>query len=368
MAEREYVKAGGVDSSKIGLFKDVMKDVSRRTKDFPLRRNCQLYASAYGGGFRYLGSTEWIAFETTEGLGNKNWISEYLYQQTGSTEHFHSTGGDTMLMAINDHIAAGATPTIYVDEVAAGDSDWFADTKRAIAIGESYFASCDEHSMWLAAGESPALRYLVKSEPPVKSAPILSGTVMGFFRSADHIVPDIVRVGDRIIGHHASGVHSNGISGIITRAMKLPDQFFTKLPNGNTLGEEVLIQTRSYAKLVKALQDNDVTVHRFLPGTGDGVAKLAAKADDVTYYIHTWPEFFTVFQFFLDQGMTMFDLLTTYNCNIGYYSIVPEREAERTIAIAIQAGYPSLEVGVVKEGPRGVVFGPQKDLWLPPPH
>lgn len=66
--------------------------------------------------------------KTQEGLGNKNWIAEWMYQYAGDGRtHYEWIGWDAGLMAVNDVIAQGAMPVVYLDEVAAGDSEWFED-------------------------------------------------------------------------------------------------------------------------------------------------------------------------------------------------------------------------------------------------
>ena len=79
--------------------------------------------------------------------------------------------------------------------------------------------------MALPAGESPALRYLIKAEPPVRSAPSLSGCVTGIITPRSRMVTgEKLSVGDRIIGVTSSGLHANGVSLVIKRAMALKEQ------------------------------------------------------------------------------------------------------------------------------------------------
>ena len=176
------------------------------------------------------------------------------------------------------HIAQGAMPVVYADEVAAGPSEWFSDTKRAADLANGFFQICQQVGMALGAGESPALKYLINSLPPVASAPSLSGSITAIMAPGERLISGKnLRAGNRIIGVTSSGLHSNGISLIIRRTMgdldkgikPLKDAFMTRLPNGNTLGEEALIPTRSYVAFVEALLDAEVEIHALLPGTGD---------------------------------------------------------------------------------------------------
>jgi phosphoribosylformylglycinamidine cyclo-ligase len=221
--------------------------------------------------------------------------------------------------------------------------------------------------MALPAGESPALRYLIKAEPPVKSAPSLSGCVTGIIAPSSRIITgEKLGLGDHIVGATSSGLHSNGISLVIKRAMALPEKFLTRLPNGNTLGEEALTPTRSYVALVEALLEAEVDIHALLPGTGSGVSKVAFDSRPFTYRIHTWVEVPPLFQFMREIGVSLEDCITTFNWGIGYYIFVPSGEVEHTIETGSEAGYQLVDLGQVEEGERKVIFEPE-GITLPPP-
>lgn len=367
---KEYAKAG-VDYTKIEPFKTAMVRAGKRTLKFPEKRGVYIEEESlgtHGVVFSYRGNHPHLWCKTQEGLGNKNWIAEWMYQfaETGRT-YYEGIGIDTAMMAVGDVICQGALPVVYTDEVAAGDSDWFKDEKRSQDLAESFYRACEMCGMALPAGESPALRYLVKSESPVKSAPSLSGSVTGIITPAPRIVTgEKLSVGDHIIGATSSGLHSNGISLVIKRALTLKDKFLHVLPNNNTLGEEALIPTRSYVKLVEALLDNNVDIHSLLAGTGGGVSKIAYDKRPFTYRIKNWAEEIPpLFQFMLDLGVSLDDCLTTFNWGIGFYIFVPEKEAEQTLKIGRNAGYELLNLGRVEKGERCVIFEPEKKTFPP---
>ncbi len=364
----EYAGAG-VDYTQIDPFKQTMIGVGQRTLTFPNARGVTVRSDilhAHGTVFMYRGL---MLCQTTEGLGNKNWIAEWMYQNAGTGRtYYESIGIDTALMAVNDLIAQGAMPAIYTDEVAAGESEWFADKKRAGVLAESFYRVCEMVGMALPAGESPSLKFLVRAELPVKSAPVLSGCVTGIIFPASRLITgENLRSGDAIIGAASSGIHANGISLVIKRAMSLPDAFLTRLPNGNTLGDEALIPTTSYVNLVEALLEAEVNIHAIAPGTGSGVAKVAFDHRPYRYVITDWiPEIPPLFRFMQELGVSLHDCLTTFNWGIGYYIFVAKDEADRVIDIGRGAGYDLLQVGHVEEGRREVWFDPE-GITLPPP-
>lgn len=361
----EYAQAG-VDYTKIEPFKELMDEVRKRTLSFPNRRGVYINEEA-GDVFEYRGRYNPLWRQIQEGLGNKNWIAEWLYQETRDPHYFEGTGIDTAMMAVVDVLKRGALPVTYADEVAAGDSDWFKDEARSKALAESYYRACEICGMALIAGESPALRYLIRAEPPVKSAPSLSGSVIGIIAPPERLITgQKLGPGDHIIGVTSSGLHANGISLVIKRALTLPEKFFTKLSNGNTLGEEALIPTRSYVALVEDLLEHYIDIHALLPGTGDGVGKIAFDKRPFTYRIQRWVEVPLLFQFMRELGVTLEDCLKTFNWGIGFYIFVPESEVQRTLEIGQVKGYELYDLGIVEGGERCVIFEPE-GITLPPP-
>jgi phosphoribosylformylglycinamidine cyclo-ligase len=291
----------------------------------------------------------------------------YAFEGKGKT-YYQNMAIDTALMAVNDCIAQGAMPVAYTDEVAAGDSGWFGDPKRSKDLADGFVAICKEVGMALPVGESPALRYLIKSEPPIKSAPSLSGCVTGIIAPTNRLITGKdLQVGDHIIGVTSSGLHANGVSLIIKKAMELPEQFLTKLPSGTTLGEEALIPTRSYVALIEALLDAEIEIHALLPGTGDGVGKIAFDKRPFTYRVHSWVKVPELFQFYREKiGISLMDCLKTFNWGIGYYIFASGDETDRILKIGEKTGYELLDLGMVEQGERKVIFEPE-NIVLPPP-
>lgn len=360
----------GVDYTKLEPFKRAMIAAGKQTLTFPNKRDVYINSDvlhSHGGVFEYRGSEKHLWCNTQEGLGTKNWIAEWMYENDGTGKtYYDQIAVDAALMAVNDVIAQGAMPVVYTDEVAAGDSEWFADEKRAGDLARGFFNICKEVGMALPAGESPALPYLVNAKPPVKSAPSLSGCVTAIIAPSTNLITGTkLTPGDRIVGVTSSGIHANGVSLVTKKAMELPDKFLTKLENGKTLGEEVLIPTRSYVALVETLLQHNVDIHALLPGTGSGVAKIAFDSRPATYRVHTWVAVPPLMQFMQSLGISLEDCLKTWNWGIGYYVFVPQSEVDRTITLGRAAGYDLLEIGVVEEGERKTIFEPANITLAP---
>jgi len=373
----EYA-AAGVDYSKIEPFKDAMIEVAKKTINFPKRRHIKIdpdLLHAHGAVYEYTGNDRYATCVTLEGLGNENWIAELLYARNPEGPTYHDCiAYDTAMMAVNDCLAQGALPFLYMDEVAASDSDWFANKRRAKDFGFGLYRACRDAGMALGGGESPAYKYLVNPRPPVKSAAVFSGCVAGIIAPIENkITGRLLQPGDRIIGVRSSGIHANGISLIIRRVMGeeglkgLPDEFDTRLPSGMTIGQSVHIPTLCYVPLIERLLMLRVSIHALLPGTGDGVGKLGFDKRPFLSRIHSWPEVPELFLYMRELGVSLMDCLKTFNWGVGYYIFVAKSDVNTVLDAAEQTGLPAMEVGVVEEGRRGTVFGPEGDLFIPPP-
>jgi len=378
-----YARAG-VDYTKIESFKEMMIGVARRTASFSSRRGVEVNTSvlhAHGGVYRFVRSTPHLWCLVIEGLGNKNWLAEWMRQFAGTGKTYYDLAAfDTVMMAVNDCIAQGALPVVYVDEVAAGDSEWFEDVARAHDFAEGMYRACREAGMALVAGESPALRYLINARKPVKSAPSLSGAVVGVIAPMERLIDGSkLQAGDIIIGIASSGIHANGVSlalkltckqSIIGRLLESLFQkeprLLDKLPSGRMVGEELLAPTRCYVDAIEGLLEEGVDIHALLPGTGGGVGKLAFDKRPYTYRVHSWPEVPEIFHYLRERGVSLRGCLTTFNWGVGYYAFVPQPEVERTLAILDRKGYHALEIGRVEEGKRCTIFEPE-GITLPPP-
>ena len=368
-SKSEYAKAG-VDYTVMEPFKMAMIAAGKKTLKFPNKRGVFINknaAHAHGAVFEYRGKQPHIWCQTQEDLGNKNWIAEWMYKKTGKS-YYENIAIDTALIVVNDVIAQGAMPVVFTDQLEASGSDWYADSKRAKDFANGFLKICREVGMALPAGESASVTYLINPKEPVKEIASLSGSVTGIVAPKENLITgQKLSIGDHIIGVASSGLHANGISLVIKKAMELPEQFLTKLPNGNTLGAEALIPTRSYVALIEALLKNKIKIHALLPGTGDGVGKIAFDKRPFTYRIHSWLTIPPLFKFFHEQlNISLQNCLKTFNWGVGYYLFVPKEEVAKILKIGKDVGYTLADIGVVEKGKRQVIFEPGKIILTPP--
>lgn len=365
-----YAQAG-VDQRKIGLFKRMMREACMATAHFPLIAYGVTISPCDHGVSVMYGDTGYRTIATKEEAGALPWIAEWMYEYAPQHISFYErVARANALSAIHDVLAHGAMPVAFLNAVVASDSDWFTDLSRAGDLARGYLTLCKELNMALGGGESGSVTSM-QPRPPVHHFALLSGTAIGIIlRPYWFISGDMIRPFDRIIGVASSGLHANGSSLVIALGLTLPDQFLTKLASdGRTLGEEALTPMPSYVKLIEELLRNDVKIHRIVPGTGGGVSKLASHPEKVMYRIYDWPKNIPLLFTFLKEQfeLSMKTWLTTFNCGIGYYFIVPPREVARTIEIGTKAGYELMEIGWVEESNKPHVYFEPAGLALPPP-
>ncbi len=369
MSEKSAYAKAGVDYTTMEPFKMAMIEAGRKTLKFPNKRGVFINEDAthaHGAVFEYRGSEPHIWCKTQEDLGNKNWIAEWMYDRTGKS-YYDAIAIDTALIVVNDVIAQGALPVVFTDQLEASDSSWYADEKRSSDFANGLLKICEEVGMALPAGESASVSYIVNPKPPVKAIATLSGSVTGIIAPADQLITgQKLAAGDVIIGALSSGLHANGISLVIQKALELPEQFLTKLSNGKTIGEEALTPTRSYVALVEALLNSSVDIHALLPATGDGVGKIAYDKRPFSYLIRDWPPVPELFRFIHEGGVAINDCLKTFNWGVGYYVFVPQEEVDKTVSAGKKAGYDLTILGIVEEGEREVKFEPERIILNPP--
>ncbi len=365
----EYAKSG-VNYQIMEPFKMAIIEAGKKTLRFPEKRGVFINANvvhSHGAVFEYRGNEKHIWCQTQEGLGNKNWVAEWMYEKTGKSFH-GNIAIDVALMAANDCLAQGALPVVFTDHIEANSSEWFADEVRAKDFANGLVKICEEVGMALPAGESAPLTYLVNPKLPVKNAASFSGAVTGIIAPTDNLITGKdLQTGDVIVGVASSGVHSNGISLVIKKALELPEQFLTKLTDGQTLGEHTLIPTRSYVKLIETLLNNKIKIHALLPGTGDGVGKIAFDKRPFTYRIHDWLTVPPLMQYFKDElKIPTQDCLKTFNWGVGYYIFTSANEADKILKLGKETGYDLAVIGRVEEGKRKTIFEPENITLAPP--
>lgn len=294
-----------------------------------------------------------------ESLGTKNLIADEMRKITGKT-YYDCLAQDTVAMIINDLISVGAKPQVVNAYFAAGSSEWFEDEQKIKDLTEGWAKACKMAGAVWGGGESPSLSGIIN--PNVGE---LAGSAVGIIKPKERLtLGDKIKAQDVIVFISSSGLHCNGASLVRKIAKDLPDGFATKLPNGNYFGEEVLIPTFIYAKVVEALFETGIDIHYLINITGHGWRKLMRANRDFTYLISQIPPIPPIFDFIQEKSnLSDKEMCEIFNMGAGFAVIVNPEDEKKVLETINQNGFQAWTGGFVEDGKRKVIIKPKNIVF-----
>ncbi|SDJ52158.1 phosphoribosylformylglycinamidine cyclo-ligase [Salimicrobium halophilum] len=281
---------------------------------------------SFGGLFDISGMSyqEPVLVTGTDGVGTKL----KLAFETGK----HDTVGiDLVAMCVNDIVAQGADPLLFLDYIACGKND----PAMIEAIVKGISEGCKASGAALVGGET--------AEMPGMYQPTeydLAGFTVGMADKRKLITGENVQEGDVLIGLPSSGVHSNGFSLVRAvmekKGLSLEETYSLQAP----LGEVLMAPTEIYVKDIQGLK-KELDIHGIAHITGGGFYEniprmmpqgLGAKIDTARF---KQPE---IFPFLKQHGdLSDEDMYGTFNMGIGMVVAVSESDAEKALEIVGKA-------------------------------
>ncbi len=294
-----------------------------------------------------------------EDLGTKNLVADEMAKIAGKT-YYDFVAQDTIAMIVNDIITVGALPQVINAYFAAGGPEWFADTKRSEALIQGWAKACNLAGATWGGGETPVLAGIIKPQTID-----LAGACIGIIKPKDRLTLGAkLAAGDAILLVESSGIHANGLSLARAIAEKLPEGYATKLSNGTTYGETLLIPTYIYVNLVKTLFEEGIDIHYMVNITGHGWRKLMRANRDFTYLITQTSPTFPIFDFIQEySGNNDEEMYGNFNMGAGFAIYLPADQVTKTREIAQKQGLKSWHAGVVQNGPKQVIIQPKKIIF-----
>jgi phosphoribosylaminoimidazole synthetase len=298
-------------------------------------------ADAALGGFGALfdlkaaGFIDPLLVSTTDGVGTKLKIAI----ETGR----HDTVGiDLVAMCVNDLLAQGAEPLMFLDYFATGKLDVASATAVVAGIAEG----CKQAGAALVGGETAEMPGMYAGGDYD-----LAGFSIGAVERGA-VLPrlDDQKAGDILIGIGSDGPHSNGYS-LVRRVVErsgLGWNDAAPFAPAKTLGEALMAPTRIYVKSVLPLIKAGLIkggAHITGGGLIENPPRAIAEGLEPRMDWQAWP-LPPVFAWLQSVGnVADHELRRTFNCGIGFMLIVAPNDAQAVLAALLNAGENALICG-----------------------
>ncbi|MCQ2096088.1 MAG: phosphoribosylformylglycinamidine cyclo-ligase [Bacteroidaceae bacterium] len=294
---------------------------------------------SFGGMFDLssLGVKEPVLVSGTDGVGTKLKLAFAL-------DRHDTIGIDAVAMCVNDVLAQGAEPLIFLDYVAIGHNI----PAKVEAIVKGVAEGCRQAGCALVGGET--------AEMPGMYADgeyDIAGYTTGVVEKSRLIDGSKVTEGDVLVGIASSGVHSNGFS--LVRKI-LADN---GLADDKETLEWLLTPTRIYVRQVlDVIRQCDVHAICHITGGGfdENIPRVLKDGQGVEIHEGTW-EILPVFRFLEEKGgIPHREMFNIFNMGIGMIVVLPKAEADKAIAILRSHGETATVIGSVTSGNKTVTI------------
>lgn len=334
--EKITYKKAGVDIEAAGEAVKLIKEYASST----FRAEVLTEIGGFGGLFalkkeKYKAP---VLVSATDGVGTKLKIAQILGK--------HDTIGiDLVAMCADDVVVSGAEPLFFLDYLAVGRlvPEKVAEIVRGIAEG------CKLAGCALVGGET--------AEHPGVMEPDdydLAGFCVGIVEKEKIIDGSQIKAGDVILGLASSGLHSNGYS-LVRKLILTKNLSLNEKPKrfSRTLGEELLLPTRIYAKSLLTLLENcQIKGIAHITGGGftENIPRILPKDVDALVDLNSW-SVSPVFEFIQTLGeIETEEMLKTFNLGVGMAIFIPSEEEDKAISQLDKLGEKVFKIGEVVSG------------------
>ncbi len=305
------------------------------------RRGCMGGIGAFGGMFD-LGALDYrhpILVSGTDGVGTKLKIAFEL-------DRHDTIGIDAVAMCVNDVLAQGAEPLVFLDYVAVGHNR--PEVVEAIVSGVA--EGCRQAGCALVGGET--------AEMPGMYAPgdyDIAGFTVGAVEKDALIDGTKVAVGDVLVGLPSTGVHSNGFSLVRKIVADAGLDLHARYPEtgDKTLGEVLLTPTAIYVRPVLELMKH-VDIHGVAHITGGGfdenIPRILPSGMGAEIMEGSW-EILPVFRLLEREGnIPHREMFNIFNMGIGMVLAMKPEDAAKAIELLRASDIDAKEIGKVTVG------------------
>jgi phosphoribosylformylglycinamidine cyclo-ligase len=334
------------DYEKAGVSLEAGYDVVRRIKKHVAstsRPGVMGNIGSFGGMFDLssLGVREPVLVSGTDGVGTKLKLAFAM-------DKHDTIGIDAVAMCVNDVLAQGAEPLIFLDYVAQGKTR--PEVVEAIVSGVA--EGCRQAGCALVGGET--------AEMPGMYADgeyDIAGYTTGVVEKSRLIDGSKVKVGDVLVGIASTGIHSNGFS--LVRKIISDNgldlfKVYPELDPVRPLGEVALTPTRIYVKQVlEVIRSCDVHGVAHITGGGfdENIPRILREGQGIAVREGSW-EILPVFRFLEKHGRIPHrEMFNIFNMGVGMVLAMDASEADRAIGILSSYGDKATVIGEVTSNP-----------------
>jgi phosphoribosylformylglycinamidine cyclo-ligase/phosphoribosylamine--glycine ligase/phosphoribosylglycinamide formyltransferase/phosphoribosylformylglycinamidine cyclo-ligase len=333
-------RPNGLTYAQAGVDIDAGNDLIERIK--PLAKATRRPgADAALGGFGALfdlkaaGYADPLLVSTTDGVGTKLKIAI-------DTDQHDTVGIDLVAMCVNDLLAQGAEPLLFLDYFATGKLNVEEATRVVAGIAEG----CKQAGAALVGGETAEMPGMY-SDGDYDLAGFSVGAVE---RGAVLPTLDTQKPGDLLIGLGSSGPHSNGYS-LVRRVVERSGLAWdapAPFVEGKTLAQALMAPTRIYIKSVlPQIKAGRIKGAAHITGGGliENPPRAIAKGLEAKFDWDAWA-LPPVFQWLAEVGgVSEHELRRTFNCGIGMMLIVSPENLPDVLDGLLHAGEDAFVCG-----------------------
>ncbi len=277
-----------------------------------------------------------ILVASTDGVGTKLMVAEIKNK-------YSTVGIDLVAMCVNDVIACGAEPLLFLDYFATGK----VKPKNFFNILKGIVQGCRESRCSLIGGEIAEMPGFYN-----KDKFDLAGFCVGIVDKKKIIDGTAVKENDIVLGFASSGLHSNGYS----LARKLFSQKEIKYSKwGNLLLKPTIIYVKPILSLLEKIKVKSIA-HITGGGLYDNIPRVIPRNKNVTIDKKSWP----IPEIFIEMkrrgGIDDREMFRTFNMGIGMTVIIDKNSVAQSEKILKKHNIKSWVIGRVNKGKGSVVI------------
>ena len=280
----------------------------------------------------------------TDGVGTKLKVAFEM-------DRHDTVGIDCVAMCVNDIACAGGEPLFFLDYIACGKNE----PEKIASIVSGVANGCKQSGAALIGGETAEMPGFY----PVDEYD-LAGFAVGVVDRKNMITGKTIAKGDVLVGIASSGIHSNGYS-LVRKVFEMKKESLNKTYEslgGKSLGETLLTPTVIYVKALRTIKEGGVTIKGCSHITGGGfyenIPRMLPENAHANIKVGSY-KIPPIFDMLAKEGNISKEMMyNTYNMGIGMLLAVDAADADKTVALAEQAGEKAYIIVEIAEGEKGI--------------